>query len=121
MPNVPPRSPDRRRGDPIPIGDLLGLALPRRIRGRLLDLDFMRTLWARAAPEELAGRAVPARFEKRVLTVLADDPETRAEAHRRRTELARRLMAAAGLPDLRLRVRVELRQSGASALPGGER
>ena len=48
------------------------------------------------------------RVEKRALTIVTSDPVVRAEAHRRRTEIARGLMSAAGLPKARLRVRVEL-------------
>lgn len=111
--------PERRRGDPVPLGEILGLALPRRVRGRLFDLDFLGTLWDRAAPGELAAEAIPVRFENRVLTIAASDPEIHAEAHRRRKEIARRLAEAAGLPDARLRVRVELRDRGAPRVGGG--
>ena len=100
--------PDRRPKDPAPIGDLLGLVFSTRDQGAMLDLGFLKALWDRAAPPEIARRAVPARVEKRVLTVVTADPLIRAEAHRRRTEIARRLVRAAGLPEARLRVRVEL-------------
>ena len=100
--------PDRRPKGPAPIGDLLGLVFSTRDQGAMLDLEFLRALWDRAAPPEIARRAVPARVEKRVLTVVTADPATRAEALRRRTEIARRLVRAAGLPKARLRVRVEL-------------
>ena len=98
----------------MPIGELLGLALPRRVQGRLLDLDFLKGLWEMAAPESIRARAAPARIEKKVLTVLADDPGVLVEAHRRRQEISRRLMQAAGLTDLRLRVRVERRERNGS-------
>ena len=113
-----PSFPDRRRRDPVPIGELLGLTLPRRVQGGMLDLDFLKTLWEQAAPDGIAGKAVPVRFENGVLTILASDPGTRAAAHRRRLEIARRLVRAAGLPDARLRVRVELGDPAASR-PGG--
>ena len=74
----------------------------------MLDLEFLKALWNRAAPAEIARKAVPVRVERRVLTIVTSDPATRAEAHRRRTEIARRLVRAAGLPEARLRVRVEL-------------
>ena len=74
----------------------------------MLDLDFLKTLWDGAAPVEIVHRAVPVRVEKRVLTIVTADPATRAEAHRRRAEIARRLVSAAGFPKARLRVRVEL-------------
>ncbi len=109
---------DRRRRDPVPIGELVGLTLPRRVRGGILDLGFLKTLWEQAAPDGIAGKAVPVRFENGVLTILASDPGTRAAAHRRRLEIARRLVSAAGLPDARLRVRVELGDPAASR-PGG--
>ena len=115
MPNVPPPLADRRRGDPVPLAEILGLALPRRVQGRLLDLDFLSALWNRAAPDEIVAEAVPVRFENRVLTIVAGDPSIRAEAHRRRKEIARGLLQAAGLPDTGLRVRVELRGPGAGS------
>ena len=115
VPNVPPPFPRRRGSDPVPVGDLLGLALPHRVQGRLFDLDFLSALWNRAAPEEIVAEAVPVRFENRVLTIAARDPEIHAETHRRRKEIARRLREAAGLPDARLRVRVELREPGAGS------
>ena len=108
MRRVSPSPRDRRRRDPVPIGDLLGLALPRRVQGGMLDLDFLKTLWDRAAPEGIARKAVPVRVENRVLTIVTMDPATRAEVQRRRMEIARNLVRAAGLPDARLRVRVEL-------------
>lgn len=61
------------------------------------------------------------RFDNRVLTVVARDAWTHAEAHRRRNEIARRLLQAAGLPDARLRVRVELREPGTPPAGGGAR
>ena len=79
----------------------------------MLDLEFLKALWDRAAPEKIARKAVPVRVERRVLTIVTADPVIRAEVHRRRTEIARNLVRAAGLPDARLRVRVEL---GAPAL-----
>ena len=88
--------------------------MPPRLRGRLLDLDFLSALWPRAAPAEIADSATPIRFERAVLTVAADDPATRTEAHRRRAEIARRLLDAAGLPNTRLRIRVE---AGTPAAP----
>lgn len=84
----------------------------------MLDLEFLKALWDRAAPAEIAPKAVPVRVEKRVLTIVTADPVVRAEAHRRRTEIARRLVSAAGLPEARLRVRVEL---GVPALSGDGR
>ena len=81
----------------------------------MLDLEFLKALWDRVAPSEIARKAVPVRVEKRVLTIVTTDPLIRAEAHRRRTEIARRLVSAAGLPEARLRVRVEL---GVPALSG---
>ena len=107
MERVPP-PPDRRPKDPAPVGDLLGLVFPSREQGAILDLEFLKALWDRAAPAEIARKAVPVRVERRVLTIVTADPLTRAEAHRRRTEIARRLVSAAGLPEARLRVRVEL-------------
>lgn len=80
----------------------------------MLDLDFLRTLWAEAVPDGLAERAFPVRFEKRVLTILADDAPARTEAYRRRNEIAKGLLRAAGLPGATLRVRVELRDPGTS-------
>ena len=116
MRSVPPSLPTRRRGDPrgepVKIGDVLGLALPPRVRGRMLDLEFLRMLWTQAAPDGLARTASPARFENKVLTLVADDTPTHVEAYRRRKEIASRLLRAAGLPDVRLRVRVELRRPG---------
>ncbi|MDE2883386.1 MAG: DciA family protein [Acidobacteriota bacterium] len=107
MQRVPPPS-DRRPKGPAPIGDLLGLVFPSREQGALLDIEFLRALWDRAAPADIARKAVPVRVERRVLTIVTADPRTRAEAHGRRTEIARRLVSAAGLPKARLRVRVEL-------------
>lgn len=107
MQRVSPR-PDRRPEDPAPVGDLLGLVFPSREQGAILDIEFLKALWDRAAPAEIARRVVPVRVEKRVLTVVTSDPVARAEAHRRRTEIARNLVRAAGLPEARLRVRVEL-------------
>lgn len=109
-------APGERRRHPAPIGDLLGLVFSSRDQGAMLDLDFLKTLWDRAAPAKIARNAVPVRVEKRVLTIVTADPLIRAEAHRRRTEIARNLVRAAGLPDARLRVRVEL---GAPALAEG--
>ena len=80
----------------------------------MLDLDFLRTLWAQAVPDDLAERAFPARFEKGVLTILADDAPARIEAYRRRSEIARGLLRAAGLQRATLRVRVEVRGPGTS-------
>ena len=125
-PSLPPSSlPDRRRSsrrrrDPVPIGELLGLTLPRRVRRGILDLGFLKTLWEQAAPGGIAGKAVPVRFDNGVLTILASDPGTRAAAHRRRLEIARNLVRAAGLPDARLRVRVELGDPAASRPAGAE-
>ncbi len=102
------RPPDRRPKDPAPIGDLLGLVFPSREQGAILDIEFLKALWERAVPAGIARRSVPVRVEKRVLTIVTSDPATRAEAHRRRTEIARRLVSAAGLPEARLRVRIEL-------------
>ncbi len=107
MPSVPPPPPSGRGGDPVRLGELLGLALPRREQGRVLDLEFLKTLWDRAVPEGIARNAVPVRVERRILTIVTDDPRIRAEAHRRRTEIARNLVRAAGLPDASLRIRVE--------------
>lgn len=81
---------------------------PSREQGAILDIEFLKALWVRAAPAEIARKAVPVRVDKRVLTIVTSDPVVRAEAHRRRTEIARRLVSAAGLPEARLRVRVEL-------------
>ena len=120
-PSSPESLPDRRRRDPVPIGELLGLTLPGRVQGDMLDLDFLKALWERAAPGGIAGKAVPARVENRILTVVAYDPATRAAVQRGRKEIARRLVSAAGLPDARLRVRVELGAppaSGDGAPPG---
>lgn len=111
----PDRDRNRRDDDPVPIGELLGLALPSRFRRAMLDLDFLRALWNRAAPDRIAAGAAPVRVEKRVLTIVTGDPAIRAEAHRRRAEIARNLVRAAGLPDARLRVRVELGDPLASA------
>ena len=111
---------DRRRRDPVPIGELVGLTLPRRVRRGILDLGFLKTLWEQAAPGGIAGKAVPVRFENGVLTIFASDPGTRAAAHRRRLEIARNLVRAAGLPDARLRVRVELGDPAASRPEGAE-
>jgi hypothetical protein len=80
----------------------------------MLDLDFLKTLWDRAVPEGIARKAVPVRVENRVLTIVTMDPATRAEVQRRRMEIARNLVRAAGLPDARLRVRVELGDPAAS-------
>lgn len=107
MQRVPP-PPDRRPKGPAPVGDLLGLVFPSREQGAILDIEFLRVLWDRVAPAEIARKAVPVRVERRVLTIVTADPLTRAEAHRRRTEIARRLVRAAGFPEARLRVRVEL-------------
>lgn len=107
MQRVPPPS-DRRPKDPAPVGELLGHVFPSREQGAILDIDFLKVLWDRAAPAEIARKAVPVRVERRVLTIVTADPATRAEAQRRRTEIARRLASAAGLPGARLRVRVEL-------------
>ncbi|MCY4626460.1 MAG: DciA family protein [Acidobacteria bacterium] len=119
MQRVPPPPGGRRRG-PAPIGDLLGLVFSSRVQGTMLDLGFVKALWDRAAPENIARKAVPVRVEKRVLTIVTADPVIRAEIYRRRTEIARNLVRAAGLPDARLRVRVEL---GVPAMPedGSER
>ena len=100
--------PEKRRRDPAPIGDLLGLVFSSRAQGVMLDLDFLKALWDRAVPEPIARKAVPVRVEKRVLTIVTADPVTRAEVQRRKTEIARKLVRAAGLPKARLRVRVEL-------------
>ena len=78
----------------------------------MLDIEFLKALWDRAAPREVARKAAPVRVEKRVLTIVTADPATRAEVNRRRTEIARNLVRAAGLPDARLRVRVELGAPG---------
>ena len=107
MQRVPP-PPARRPKDPAPVGDLLGLVFPSREQGAILDIEFLKALWDRAAPAEIARKAVPVRVERRVLTIVTADPATRAEAQRRKTEIARRLASAAGLPGARLRVRVEL-------------
>lgn len=107
MQRVPP-PPDERRRDPAAIGDLLGLVFSSRAQGTLLDLGFLKALWDRSAPEKIARKAVPVRVERRVLTVVTADPAIRAEVQRRRMEIARSLVRAAGLPDARLRVRVEL-------------
>ena len=88
---------------------------PSREQGAILDIEFLKALWDRAAPPEIARKAVPVRVERRVLTIVTADPRTRAEAQRRRTEIARRLVRAAGFPGARLRVRVEL---GVPALSG---
>ena len=129
-PSLPPSLPgsslpdrrrsSRRRRDPVPIGELLGLTLPRRVRRGILDLGFLKTLWEQAAPEGIVRKAVPVRFDNGVLTILASDPGTRAAAHRRRLEIARNLVRAAGLPDARLRVRVELGDPAASRPAGAE-
>lgn len=104
--------PDRRPKDPAPVGDLLGLVFPSREQGAILDIEFLKALWDRAAPPEIVRKAVPVRVESRVLTIVTSDPVARVEAQRRRTDIARRLVSAAGLPDARLRVRVELGAPG---------
>lgn len=114
---APPDSPRRK---PVPVGDLLGSVLSSRVQAALLDLEFLTTLWHRVVPEGIARRAVPVSVEKRVLTIVTDDPVTRAEAHRRRTEIARSLVRAAGLPKARLRVRVALGVPRAVAATRGE-
>lgn len=78
----------------------------------MLDIEFLKALWDQAAPRQVARKAAPVRVEKRVLTIVTADPATRAEVNRRRTEIARNLVRAAGLPDARLRVRVELGAPG---------
>ncbi len=88
------------------MGELLGLALPRRVQERLLDLAFVRELWPRVVPEDLSGQAVPEALERGVLTIRVEDPAVVSRVRRRTKEMRTALLGAAGLPDARLRLRV---------------
>ncbi len=76
----------------------------------MLDLEFLRGVWREAIspglPEAATAAATPEAFDRGVLTVRAADREAATVLHRRRREIRDRILAAAGLPGVRLRVRV---------------
>lgn len=88
------------------MGELLGFALPPRLQGRILDLDLVRRVWRSALPEVLGRKACPTALARGVLTIVAADAATAAEARRQRKTIRERLLRAAGLPGANLRLRV---------------
>lgn len=113
---APAREAERRRragAAPVRIADLLAEALPRRVQGRLLDLEFLRGVWRDAVSPNLPEAAAPEAFDRGILTVRAEDAESARAVRRRRGEIRDRLLAAAGLPGARLRIRVVERKGAA--------
>ncbi len=101
---MPGRSSHRKRRDPAPLSALLGLALPRKLQKRFLDLELLSDAFREVAPDRMVLELEPVSFERGVLTLQGADPDPTSP--RERAALARRVLEAAGAPAASLRIRI---------------
>lgn len=63
---------ERIERDPRPLGRLLDMLVANRGWGERMALGRLRASWASVVGEQVAARSEPFRFERGVLTVLAE-------------------------------------------------
>lgn len=112
---------DDARREPVPLGEALDDALPRRFQGRLLDLELLRGVWREAVGPRLADAAFPVGFERGVVTVRASSAEVARSLDRQRAALRASLLEACRLPNASLRIRVVSAPSAPRSRNGGDR